>query len=170
MNAVRGIPSCCSRLVCGLALAAAVSAAGCNMKDWKLGRSKEPETPPEEARDVRVQQLQAEIDTLGARVDELGKRNDRLTEKLNQAEFINDQLGKQLKAVADAPRMRDFYRDLSAEQQLEIERLKRRIRVLERLLGIPSTAPATRPATRPSGGSAPARPAAGPASRPAGGQ
>jgi len=170
MKAVRGIPSRRSRLLCGLALAAAVSAAGCNMKDWKLGRSKEPEAPPEEARDTKVQQLQAEIDTLGARVEELGKRNDRLTEKLNQAEFINDQLAKQLKVVAGAPRMRDYYKDLAAERQLEIERLTRRIRRLEKLLGIPSTAPATRPATRPAGGGAPPRAATGPASRPAGDQ
>lgn len=170
MNAVQGISSRCSRLLCGLALAAAVSAAGCNMKGWNLGRSKEPESPPEEAKDTKVQQLQAEIDTLRARVDELGKRNDRLTEKLNQAEFINDQLAKQLKVVANAPRMRDYYKDLAAERQLEVERLTRRIRTLEKLLGIPSTAPATRPATQPAGGGAPPRRATGPASRPGGGQ
>lgn len=170
MNAVRGTLSRYSRLLCGLALAAAVSAAGCNMKGWNLGRSKEPERPPEEAKDTKVQQLQAEIDTLEARVDELGKRNNRLTEKLNQAEFINEQRSKQLKAVADAPRMREYYKDLAAQRQLEVERLTQRIRTLEKLLGIPSTVPATRPATRPGGGGAPPRPATGPASRPEGGQ
>ena len=93
-----------------------------------------------------------------------------VTPSLNQAEFINEQRSKQLKVVADAPRMRDYYRDLATERQLAIGRLTRRIRTLEKLLGIPSTAPATRPATRPAGGKAPPRPATGPASRPEGGQ
>ena len=175
MNTGRSIPSRCPALLClcGLALAVAL-AGGCDAKGRRFGLSKEPKGPPKDPKDSKIEQLQADVDTLTARVEELGKRNDRLVEKLNELEFLKGQLTKQLKAVADAPRMRDYYKDLVTQRQLEIERLKRQIqaleKALEKALRIPTTAPATATAPRPASGGKPTRPATGPASRPEGGQ
>ena len=171
MNTGRSIPSRCPALLClcGLALAVAL-AGGCDAKGRRFGLSKEPKGPPKDPKDSKIEQLQADVDTLTARVEELGKRNDRLVEKLNELEFLKGQLTKQLKAVADAPRMRDYYKDLVTQRQLEVARLRRRIQALEKAPKVPTTAPATAPAPRPASGGKPTRPATGPASRPEGGQ
>ncbi|MDY7010783.1 MAG: hypothetical protein SVV80_08540, partial [Planctomycetota bacterium] len=55
------------------------------------------------------------------------------------------QLQEQLKAVGDAPRQRDLYKQQATENQLQIGRLQRQIKELKRAMGVPTSHPTTAP-------------------------
>ena len=107
----------------------------------------QPGGPPGQAdvKNVELERIEAELSSANARLTELGRRSDRLAEKVNELGFVTRQLRAQLKAVGDAPRMRDHYKRLLAESQLENETLKRHIAELEKRAGGATTAPAPAP-------------------------
>ncbi|KPK86715.1 MAG: hypothetical protein AMJ81_00570 [Phycisphaerae bacterium SM23_33] len=96
----------------------------------------------------RMSKLQMELTERDLRIKELTEHVERLSVRLKKAEFINEQLSKQLVAVGDAPRDRDRYKGLTVQQGLEIQRLQRRIEDLRKRLGrTTASAPATQPAS-----------------------
>ncbi len=121
-------------------LLAAMASAGCEFdNDFGAPGGREPRKT---AKDIEIERLQAESDGLHAKLTELGADYKKLETELTRLEFTNDQLNKQVDAVADAPRERDKYRRRAIDLMLEVERLKQRIATLEELLGIPASRPA----------------------------
>jgi predicted RNase H-like nuclease (RuvC/YqgF family) len=113
-----------------------------------------PQVPPAQSADAaRIAQLEDEVRIRDRQIDELRIRANRLARRVREVEFLNEQLGRQLDAVGDAPRQRDLYKRQAAERQLEIDRLRRRFERLRRAMGVttsqPATAPTSAPAARP---------------------
>jgi len=114
------------------------------------GDSPQPPSPPVQAeRDERIAQLEDELHMRDKQIEELRAREDLLSEQAKKLEFLNEQLQKQLKAVGDAPRQRDRYKQLAVENQLEIDRLRSQIKELKRAIGPPTSQPTSAPITRP---------------------
>jgi predicted RNase H-like nuclease (RuvC/YqgF family) len=126
-------------------LAALIALGGCDLGPGRTDTPQRPSLSRLATSNERVSRLNMEIRERDLRIKELEEHAERLAEKLRQAEFLNEQLRKQLAAVGDAPSERDRYKELSAQQSLEIRRLERAIEELRRQLGA-TDAPATQPA------------------------
>ena len=124
-----------------IGLLAAMASPGCEF-DNDFGAPPGGRKPRKTAKDIQIERLQAESDSLHAKLEELGKDYEKLAAKLTEQEFINEQLKQQLKAVGDAPQERDKHRRTAIDLMLEVVRLKQRIAALEKLLGIPASQPA----------------------------
>lgn len=119
----------CAILVLLLAL------PGCNLDP---DEAVAPEGPPRLGRlattNERMTRLKMDIGERDLRIRELEDHVERLSKKLQQAEFLNEQLRRQLAAVGDAPSQRDHYKQLLAEQGVELQRIERKVEQLERHL------------------------------------
>ncbi|MCD4699345.1 MAG: hypothetical protein K8R91_02085 [Phycisphaerae bacterium] len=126
----------------GVLLIFAAGLCGCKFSA-QAGDSAQPLSPSvQAARNERITQLEDELHMRDKQIEELRSRDDLLSGQAKRLEFLNEQLQKQLKAVGDAPRQRDRYKQQAAENQLEIDRLRSQIKELKLAIGVPTSKPA----------------------------
>lgn len=99
----------------------------------------QPTTAPSEELQAENLRLRAEIRVLEQERDDLLKREERLAAELRNLKFLSEQQAKQLEAVADAPKQRDYYRRQAEKLTAEKEELLKQAQELRRQL--PQTQP-----------------------------
>ncbi len=129
-----------SRILNILLIVLTLGVGGCNF--GKDNTNSQPRSSSaRSAGNERITQLEDELDIRGKQIEELRTRAGQLARQIKNLKFLNDQLEKQLKAVGDAPRRRDEFKQQVAEKQLEIDRLKSQIRQLAQATSKPTTRP-----------------------------
>lgn len=118
---------------------------GCKHSAQTDDSAQPPSPSVRAARNEQITPLENELYLRDKQIEELRARNDLLSERVKKLEFLNEQLREQLKAVGDAPRQRDLYKQQATENQLQIGRLQRQIKELKRAMGVPTSHPTTAP-------------------------
>ena len=133
-----------SRILNILLIVLALGVGGCKFGE-NNANSQPQSSSGQTAGNDQITQLEDELDIRGKQVEELRIRAAQLAKQINKLEFLNNQLEQQLKAVGNAPRQRDEFKQKVAEKQLEIDRLKSQIRQLTQALGPATPQPTTKP-------------------------